>query len=123
MPHPFINDEGKAWPNSVYVYRDTTDDTDQVINLEPYQTTLVIVLTSTATATVLVNLPGVAEAKGKTYTILGRDVAGGITVRTKSGATYDDSADWTDIAIDADNDMAVLRSDGILWTVLEDRYT
>ena len=122
MPHPFINDEGKAWPNSVYIYRDTTTDTNQVINLEPYQTTCVIILSDgTNAATVLLNLPGVAEAKGKTYVILGRDVAGGITVRTKSGATYDDSPDWTDLAINADLDMATLRSDGINWTILEDR--
>jgi len=123
MSHPFLNDEGKAWPNSVYVYRDTSDDLLQAINLEPYQTTLVIVLTSTSTATALVNLPGVAEAKGKTYTILGRDIAGGVTIRTKSGATYDDSADWTDESLSADNDMIVYRSDGVNWTILEDRTT
>jgi len=124
MSHPTFKPEDIAWPSNTYFYSDSSTDTDQAINLEPYQTTVIITLSDgTGTATALLNLPPVSKCKGSVFTIVGKDVAGGITIRTNSGASFDDSPDWTDIAINADLDTAVLYSNGERWLVLEDRYT
>jgi len=125
MPHPFLTEEDKAWPNNLYFYTDTSTDTDQEIDVSPHQTTVVITLSDgTDTATALVNLPPISKMlKGKAYTIIGKDVAGGITVRTSLGASFDDSPDWTDKAINADNDMAVFMRSGERIVEVEDRYT
>lgn len=122
MPHPFLTDADKAWPANTYFYSDSSTDTGQVINLEPYQTTVVINLSDgTNTATALLNLPPVSKCAGVSFSIVARDAAGGATVRTNTGASFDDSPDWTDLVLDTDDDLVVLYSDGDKWTVIENR--
>jgi len=111
----------QAWPNDTLYYTDATTDTEQVIQLEAYQTNVFITLsdgTNTATATLI--LPPVADAKGKTYSIIVLDAAGGVTLTDYPNASYNDSVNWDgDYTLDANNDKITLFCDGRRWTVVE----
>jgi len=98
-----------------YFYSDSSTDTGQAINLEPYQTDVQITLSDgTNTATAVVTLPSVAEAKGKRYSIRVLDFAGGVTIQDRN-----DSIEWSDLTVDADGEYALLESNGIQWFVLK----
>lgn len=60
-------------------------------------------------------LPPVGECIGEIYTFRCPDAGSGCTVKDYGDL---DSVDWTDIALDADGDNAVVISDGFKWIVL-----
>ena len=73
----------------------------------------------TPAASCACTLPAVATAKGLVFSI---EVitAGGFTVTVQD---QDDSEDWTNIALNADNDGCLLYCDGRKWWVIADNYT
>jgi len=70
---------------------------------------------NTATDSYAITLPGVAAAKGNQFSIT-------VTIANSKVVTVqdqNDSEDWTDLTLDADEDAVVLYSTGIRWTILE----
>ncbi len=74
--------------------------------------------TDTADGTFTCYLPSVGEAKGKFYSITLVDDGGNVTV-----ADQDDSYDWSDQSLTADDDGVLLYSDGMKWWVVVDNTT
>jgi len=72
-----------------------------------------------ATGEITVTLPSVAEARDKIFTITAP--AGGTD--TVTVADQDDSLDWSDISLNADDDGCALFSDGRKWWVIADNYS
>jgi hypothetical protein len=65
-----------------------------------------------------VTLPPVIEAMGKMYSISLVEDGGDLTVQDQ-----DDSRDWTDIVLTADDDYVLLYSDGRKWFSLDEQST
>ena len=98
-----------------YWYTDASTDTGQAITIEPWMRLVNITLSDgTDTATATATLPFVAEAKGQTVTVVGIDVAGGITLQDQN-----DSENWSDLTIDTNADRVTLFSNGQQWVVVE----
>jgi hypothetical protein len=96
------------------VHDDSTTDTGQTITIEKHHKRVVIYLRDgTNTATAVATLPSVAERAGPIH-IAVPDAAAGVTLQDK-----DDSVDWTDLTLDANDDAVVVQSDGQRWRILE----
>jgi len=65
-----------------------------------------------------ITLPGVVEAAGRIYTFHLTNDGGDVTVQDQ-----DESEDWTDQALTANQDGLVLYSDGRKWWILHDTTT
>lgn len=73
-----------------------------------------VVTVKTDTSTSTITLPGVAEAIGKTFSILGTDgLTNNVTV-----ADADDSIGWSDQTIAKANGSILLYSDGRIWHII-----
>lgn len=119
MPHPFLNQQDKAWPNDILFYTDATTDTGQEIEVLPYHRTVLITLSDgTNAATATINLPSATMMKGLSLLIEAIDCAGGITVYTQNATVGDETPGWTDLALDENADRVILYSDGERWTVV-----
>ncbi len=106
---------GKNYTGREYFYTDSSTTTGQAITIEPYHALVVITLSDgTNTATATATLPPVAKAKGQRVSIVGDDVAGGITLQDQN-----DSENWTDLTIDTNADRVTLESNGRQWIVVE----
>ena len=79
--------------------------------LKTYET---VVRATQLTASIAVTLPPVAKMAGKFVSC--QVVDANSEALTLQDA--DDSQDWTDLTLDADNDGALLFSDGIKWWVV-----
>ncbi len=86
------------------------------VELKVYQTTVMITV---AAQSITLTLPSVAEAYGQLYSIFVNITNGGdVTVQDQ-----DESYEWTDIALNADNEHVVLYSDGRRWCEFETGYS
>lgn len=74
----------------------------------------VVCTVSADTGNYALTLPGVAAAAGITFTVKVVRSANALTLQDQ-----DDSEDWSDLTLDADEDHVTLRSDGIRWSVIE----
>lgn len=81
------------------------------VTLETHQTTIEALSDSSA---VEITLPNVGEAVGKIYGFTAADGGTNAVTITDQG----ESVDWSDIALNAANDEAVLYSDGRKWHLL-----
>ncbi len=107
-------------PDKVQYFTNALATLLQPITMNIRQTTLIITMTDASTGTAVCSLPSVAEAAGLTFTIIGADVAGGITLTDFGGTSFNDSVDWDgDYTIDTNDDKITLMSDGRRWIVLD----
>lgn len=60
-----------------------------------------------------ITLPSVAEAAGRIYSIFFETDGGDVTIQDQ-----DESQDWSDITLTAEDDCALLYSDGMKWWTL-----
>ena len=86
-------------------------DVGTVIYMKPENR--VVHVRMTASNTVTIELPPVAEAVGAFYTVRVITFGGGVAIRDK-----DDSLEWSDKASDANNEFGLFYSDGFQWHVL-----
>lgn len=77
----------------------------------------VVTLDSTDGA-ITVTLPPVQTTKGQHIAISAKTYVSAITIQDN-----DESYDWTNISLDADNDSVLLYSDGMKYWVVTDNYT
>lgn len=77
----------------------------------------VVTLDSTSGA-LTVTLPAVQKTKGQHFAISAKTYVSAITIQDN-----DESYDWTNISLDADNDGVLLYSDGMKYWVVTDNYT
>jgi len=77
----------------------------------------VVTLDSTDGA-ITVTLPPVQTVKGQIFAISAKTYVTAITIQDN-----DESYDWTNISLDADNDGALLFSDGMKFWVVTDNYS
>lgn len=86
------------------------------ITLKVYQTVVEIVV---AAETITVTLPSVAEAYGQIYTIFVNITNGGtVTVQDQ-----DESYEWSNIVLNADNEHVALYSNSRRWCEFETGYS
>lgn len=91
--------------------------TAQTTQLKPISQVINVDIDSTYTHTI--KLPPVGAAAGCMISIYCLDAGNGCTVVSYGDASaLDDAEDWTDIALDADNDNCCLISTGRKWIVL-----
>lgn len=104
--------------NELQIYVDGTIlATAQTTQLLPHQRNVNIDLDSTYTHTI--KLPSVGQCVGKIFSFYAFDAGGGCAITSYGDAgSIDDAEDWTDIALDADNDNCALISTGRKWIVL-----
>jgi len=96
------------WVRSASYTSDTMEVFEQVV----------LVDTDTADGTFTVTLPPVAEAAGKFYAVHLIDDGGNVTVQDQ-----DDSYDWSNQTLTADDDGVLLFSDGLKWWLVVDNST
>ena len=78
-----------------------------------------VIIDADAAYTYTIKLPPVGAAKGRFYSFYTPDAGGGVTITAYGDASsLDDAQDWTDLAMDADNDSCMLYSNGTKWIVL-----
>lgn len=75
---------------------------------------VVVCTVSSGTGSYSLTLPAVASAQGLTFTVKVIRSANALTLQDQ-----DDSEDWSDLTLDADEDHVTLYSDGIRWSVIE----
>lgn len=75
--------------------------------------------TPTTGAAVTITLPNVNEAAGLNFSV--RAPRGGTNTVTVQDA--DESVDWSNASLNADEDSLVVWSDGSKWNVISDDYT
>lgn len=91
--------------------------TAQTTQLKPISQVINVDIDSTYTH--IIKLPPVGAAAGCMISIYCLDAGNGCTVVSYGDASaLDDAEDWTDIALDADNDNCCLISTGRKWIVL-----
>lgn len=71
-----------------------------------------VVRPSAITASAIIVLPPVSEAKGRFYSIVARTVEQGNTITVTD---RDDSECWADIVLDSKCDRLLMYSDGLFW--------
>lgn len=99
-PRPFFNDIQVADKGKV------VDNADATLSVHEQHITV-----KSDTAAVTITLPGVAEAIGKTFSILALDgLANNVTIEDAG-----DSIQWTDVVIAGTNGAALIYSDGRTW--------
>jgi hypothetical protein len=74
-----------------------------------------VVRPSALTASMVIVLPPVAEAKGRFYSIVVRAASGQNTITITH---RDDSECWNDIVLDGQCEHVLLYSDGLFWHAL-----
>ena len=83
--------------------------TDYQMTTRDYVTRVVV------SAATVITLPPVAESSGRLYSIFARTAT---SVNTVTIQDKGDSEAWTDIVLAADDDYAVIYSDGMKWYTL-----
>jgi hypothetical protein len=71
-----------------------------------------VVRPSALTASMVIVLPPVSEAKGRFYSIVVREALQGFTITISD---KDDSECWMDIVLNSKCDRVLLYSDGLIW--------
>ncbi len=93
----------------------TSAGTGEVKTLNPYETT---VICDTSGFTGTVKLPAVKEAEGMTFNIILRTAGNNLTITSAGGGTYPEAEAWADITLTANDNYAILYSDGQRWMTL-----
>jgi len=96
------------WSRTAAYTSDTMEVFEQVVLID----------TDTVDGTFTVTLPPVAEAAGKFYAVHLVDDGGDVTVQDQ-----DDSYDWSNQSLTADDDGVLLFSDGLKWWLVVDNST
>lgn len=73
-----------------------------------------VTIAESNTDALTLTLPNVGEAAGKMFTITAPNGA----TNTVTVQDNDESMNWSDLSMDANNDQVVLYSDGLSWMVL-----
>ncbi len=71
-------------------------------------------------------LPSVSQAKGLEYNISVDSATAAVTIYPFNGASYQDAQDWAgpaNGALDAAEDAATYKSDGVRWHLIEDKVS
>lgn len=98
-----------------HIFWTTVATTNITKQLKVHETSL-IVDTSAAAGTVY--LPHVAECAGLTYTILLRTAGNNLVIKDTPAAAAE-AENWSSITLNANDEYAVLRSDGQKWAVVD----
>ena len=96
------------WSRTAAYTSDTMEVFEQVVLID----------TDTVDGTFTVTLPPVAEAAGTFYAVHLVDDGGDVTVQDQ-----DDSYDWSNQSLTADDDGVLLFSDGLKWWLVVDNST
>lgn len=112
------NVELLTYPDKMLNYAPSADSEAKKLTVKD-----LVVRVDDSTYTCTIWLPPVAEAAGLTFQISAATGTKDVTITDFGGASYNDSLDWSDVTLSADEDQATFYSTGTHWVIVEDKST